>query len=651
MKFDQCLFGYDDGHRLLASSLPLGTETSLLTELSDLAPGTIFNQSEGYWTGLPVPAIGRYVLMRTWPAPEMSRPGCVWTHALFLEPAHFELIEDLSVLRAFASRPSGLADKERYREALIVEVESAPNNSEFLDSDVVYQILLSLYNAAPRPIEIDRPGQLDTALFAVWSQQWPKLRRNLRFQTAASKGARSASSIRFDVTAELAHVTAARPSDYAENIPWLEIAALDAERGANGILRPFLWRYGHDVRRQRGSFLPLTQIKVIDIGVKSGAAFSLIKVVTEYFASPDDAQHLKQDLVDGVLVSLAQPQLVEMLLSGASGSNAFPAPTLPGILRLSELWPDRREEMVSLLQTVVEAAGDLAERVFECLIKGPEESLVWLAINGSYKIRKRVVQENPNILLRDWVLDLESFELADLILLVHEQLTGFDALIPRLLARNDPQLASAVFKKFPVEAASQMLLAMEQGGERVTEVWWSNLRDYSDVLLGFEVMSLVSRTCQLYAIAELFDWRMSKNVVDAADFWNMAFSQSVDDLPAQRSDILNCFLIKIALVGGGHGGMVLAEKLFEVIHDQLLRSRLPDSARDILRDLLPDIGWIRAWDVALRFRLAIASAYVRFDWSPLSYAKLSITRKGREMLAEAASTVPGGDSYAHAAGK
>ncbi|MEX5616905.1 hypothetical protein ABFV55_19465, partial [Pseudomonas syringae] len=86
MKIDQCLFGYDDGHKLLSSSLSLGGELSLLTELSDLAPNTMFGVSEGYWTGIPAPSIGRYVLMRTWTAPEMSRPGCVWTHALLIEP-------------------------------------------------------------------------------------------------------------------------------------------------------------------------------------------------------------------------------------------------------------------------------------------------------------------------------------------------------------------------------------------------------------------------------------------------------------------------------------------------------------------------------------------------------------------------------------
>src|SRR3546814_20493757 len=86
MTIDQCLFGYEDGHRLLASSMSLGDQTSLLTKLSDLAPGTLFGSSHGYWTGLPLPELARYALFRTWPAPELPRPGCVWTHALLPPP-------------------------------------------------------------------------------------------------------------------------------------------------------------------------------------------------------------------------------------------------------------------------------------------------------------------------------------------------------------------------------------------------------------------------------------------------------------------------------------------------------------------------------------------------------------------------------------
>jgi hypothetical protein len=54
-RINQCLFGYDDGHRLLASSVPLtGNVTSSLLPLSDLVGGIPISEKRGYWTGLPL---------------------------------------------------------------------------------------------------------------------------------------------------------------------------------------------------------------------------------------------------------------------------------------------------------------------------------------------------------------------------------------------------------------------------------------------------------------------------------------------------------------------------------------------------------------------------------------------------------------------
>ncbi|WP_159953445.1 GAP1-N1 domain-containing protein [Pseudomonas sp. R76] len=649
MKFDQCLFGYDDGHRLLASSVPLGTETSLLTELSDLAPGTIFSQSEGYWTGLPVPAIGRYVLMRTWPAPEMPRPGCVWTHALLIPLTFFESFEDLSALQAFARRPNGLVDKEHYRQALNVGGQEVVNAPKFLDDKVINQLLLSLYSSVAEPIEVERPGQIDLPLFAVWSQQWPRLRRNLRFQTAVSRGGRFIGSIKFDVTAELAHILSEQPSTKSESEPWLITAAADIKEGALGALRSFLWRYGSDVKRQRGSFLPLTQIKMIEMGGGPDAATQLVDIVTGAFASPEDAKKLKQDLVDGALAPFAQPRLLECLLSNSSACSSFPAPEPLGISRLQSLWPDRREEMASLLETAVKATGPLADAIVECLIGGSTDSLTWLATNGSLPTRIRLVQASPDILLGDWVIDLNSSILADLLSLVGDRLQGLETLVPRLLVRNDPLLAKLVFDHWPIITASQVLRSISRDVGQATDTWWHALRSHAALLLHPEVMSCVSQTSQLYAVGELLDWQVSRDTVNAVELLSLAFNRAVDDLSSKRSDILHCFLIKIALIAGGNGGNALVEKLYNLVHDQLLASQLADPAKEILREVLADAGWLKGWDVALRFRLAIAGAYIRFYWPPLSYANLSVTRKGMKMLADAASDIPEGDIYAHAA--
>ena len=58
----------------------------LLSTASDLASGTRLGENDSYLTGLPLPKSRRYAFFRTWAAPEMPRPGCVWSHVLLLDP-------------------------------------------------------------------------------------------------------------------------------------------------------------------------------------------------------------------------------------------------------------------------------------------------------------------------------------------------------------------------------------------------------------------------------------------------------------------------------------------------------------------------------------------------------------------------------------
>lgn len=85
IKIQQALWGYSDGHHLIASSAPLSNEShkilGILTDLSGSETPSAFN---GYLTGYPLKNENCYALSKTWYAPEMTRPGCVWTHTLFL---------------------------------------------------------------------------------------------------------------------------------------------------------------------------------------------------------------------------------------------------------------------------------------------------------------------------------------------------------------------------------------------------------------------------------------------------------------------------------------------------------------------------------------------------------------------------------------
>ena len=115
---DQALFGYADGHRQIASSFRLPPkDLYLLSSASDLASGTRLGENDSYLTGLPLPESRRYALFRTWAAPEMPRPGCVWSHTLLLDSRAIASLPTFSELLALFRRPMG-RETSQYAEPL-----------------------------------------------------------------------------------------------------------------------------------------------------------------------------------------------------------------------------------------------------------------------------------------------------------------------------------------------------------------------------------------------------------------------------------------------------------------------------------------------------------------------------------------------------
>jgi hypothetical protein len=85
LEIGQALFGYSEGHRQLASSVSLTSKDVYeLSMRSDLAPGASLSGTKSYITGFQLPDTRSYALIKTWAAPEMPRPGCVWSHVLIL---------------------------------------------------------------------------------------------------------------------------------------------------------------------------------------------------------------------------------------------------------------------------------------------------------------------------------------------------------------------------------------------------------------------------------------------------------------------------------------------------------------------------------------------------------------------------------------
>ncbi len=72
----QAVHGYQDGHRLLSSSTPLGSEPArVMLVLSDMSGPSMQPGFDEYVTGYPLAGTDYFVFAKTWYAPEMRRPG------------------------------------------------------------------------------------------------------------------------------------------------------------------------------------------------------------------------------------------------------------------------------------------------------------------------------------------------------------------------------------------------------------------------------------------------------------------------------------------------------------------------------------------------------------------------------------------------
>src|SRR4051795_10572544 len=115
----QTLHGYGEGHRLLAgsASLPARDARNMLV-LSDAAGGGML-PVEGYLTGYPLMEAAKYVVARTWPPPEMPRPGCVWTHSILIDFSDLAALRSAFPILSLLRRPEPKG-REYYGQDLLV---------------------------------------------------------------------------------------------------------------------------------------------------------------------------------------------------------------------------------------------------------------------------------------------------------------------------------------------------------------------------------------------------------------------------------------------------------------------------------------------------------------------------------------------------
>jgi len=189
-KFHQVLHGYSDGHRLLSSSISFAPDTDrLLFVMSDMSGPSMSLGFERYLTGYPLPTEESYALAMTWYAPEMRRPGCVYTHTILIKNQDLPYIRNFLNILGLFRRPKGNDDLEFFKETLeLIDIESSVTNVLVtLPVINISKVIDSVYSHPGKPIFVaeESTEAWENTFLQIWSQQWPKLMRNFSFCTGA----------------------------------------------------------------------------------------------------------------------------------------------------------------------------------------------------------------------------------------------------------------------------------------------------------------------------------------------------------------------------------------------------------------------------------------------------------------------------------
>jgi hypothetical protein len=654
VRVHQCLFGYVDGHRLLASSTQLPEEAaSSLLQLSDLAPGLNAAEIGGYWTGVPLLSARRYALLRTWAAPEIRRPGCVWTHALLVGFPDIARFSDLSVLRPCVVRPNLVEGFGAYSGPLFLDqIVASRTKDEHLPqvrAEDALRVIRAIYGTRPRISVAARSGVLDDAIFAAWSQQWPRLRRSFSFQTASGHLDEAVVGARFNLRVLLGPGGLLPRGGEPISSPeaWETAAVDDLVRPQPTGLRRFLWRYGSDIRRGRERFQFLTKLYVstrLD-PFDDAQRLTTLMHVAQAIPAPDEGLVLKQDLAWGATTAYSLIPCLDALDAASfllehPELSGLPPPPTEALDAVFERWPARAREIVSVTERAVHFGSSIAEPLLERLTRAMRPETFLGSTGEAPEVRRRILPANPHLLDSDDLVHLQQPELLALLALVPNDEGVARRLIGRLLVVDDPDLATAMLKRFPdasMRSASDSIERSIQTDESlVASAWLRGIAERSAEFLAGGFVQRARSTRVLAAFAGMLHHDSPAVLRTGSAPWSAALQDSTDDVEGLQRQVFLAFLLAVALARPEPGCETLFERAFEAVHRSLQNAILPYEAKAIVTRHVPTLHWWEEWDICFRLRVAVVNAYVEGSLDKRSFHRLTADGNLSEQLIDLA---------------
>lgn len=633
----QALHGYAEGHRLLESSISIPDDLKRpMLRMSDLSGTSVVSGFQDYLTGYPLQSLDAYALARTWYAPEMSRPGCVWTHTFIIPASAMARITSLSVVRSLFRRPTGRSIAEAYSKPIFLDSDYYPQECGGTSEQQakIQALITAHYGKDSLPVVIPAASSDEYAdlIFALWDQKWPSLRMSFTFCTG-SLSARTYENRPLDVqcvpvatarqvSREIAEAGFGQPvvldSAPTDSRPWVILAATDALQGEQRPVRDFLWSVADDnsPRAYFESFL-----KIYDSLAESLPFSDVLELIAEVFPNSSDGHHLKGALLGGknaLPIAHLEPKTILLALATTERYQSFDLDQLSLKGQTSRLIREQPTTGRLLLGDLFRASlNPIGDEILKALIleMRPEDALEFAA--DQQQFLPALFRANPTLATAPELWRIAADRKRELFESISAQPTIkpeiVRGIIDALLDSNTDSLIGRAFKQWSTVAVQEALEWIESHNRSITENCRAALTYYVPDVMAWLATDREKSTAMLAGLAHV----IAPCASQIADHDSTVWLRTLRALRANNDSDVNyvsAFVFALALCNAPPAPLDLVSESFERVHRLAEVEELRDDAWFILQPLVPELSWRKNWDKCERMRRALMSAFMRYGW-------------------------------------
>lgn len=658
-QFHQVLHGYGDGHQLLAASLELSRESqSQLLIMSDLAGPGFRDGYESYLTGYALSGSTFYCIGRTWFAPEMPRPGCVWTHTLLVRNEDLARIGDLRALNNLFRRPDLSFGLVGYDEPIFSTPLHADEPIDVTGS--ARDVLRALYTTdrmiiLPSALSVEH----ESLILGIMNQQWPRLRRSFRFST----GSLTIRESEFDICVcppEVTHsadksdvVIASTSTRPVSTERWLDFALrATGSQNVEAEYRRFLWDFGPDYSQGRRAYRPLTEIYLLLSAPESISGDNILSAIADFFPSPDESFRLKKEFL-GVggryLVRVGGELTALRLLISHPSAGAIPASVAAVGTRARELAQSDMAAACDLALLSIQIQSAYAQEFIDGFLSSATWSDEFIR-SAPLALVMLILSREPSIITRSslWARSDHMSFVGRYVSALQDTSFSLDEVLSAMIQSRAWDAVVAVGESFEEEAFAATFLAIDRSEEQAV-----GLPDnvYSFLVANSQLLSRMMRDGRikrrgLAVVSCIMDSRAGAVRAVPIRDWLQASKLNLEFGEQARQISSAVFFLAIALDSRNPEGGELASGVFVRVYDAAINDMIDGSK---WQELEPRLSWyIPSRDRCSRLIKTVAKAFKERPWPVVSFFQ---TFENSDMFKRALSEIDGlygGYSYIRA---